>query len=144
MDYAIAIDILRPAAKWRRSDDYAALAATWEDETTIPTDAELIAAYNTWQTNETSKANIITQIEAGYPVTPEGFTLAMGDNDRKAWAELLVMVNEGKALAQMTDLSEITIRDINNVSHTVTVLRYRQIIFGLGAYYKSLWDQLQD
>jgi hypothetical protein len=48
MDYGIAIDRLRPGAKYLRYATYADLVETWADETTLPSDAELIAAYAEW------------------------------------------------------------------------------------------------
>lgn len=45
MDYALAIDKLRPGAKWATAEDYADLKRTWSDDSELPTDAQLQAAY---------------------------------------------------------------------------------------------------
>jgi hypothetical protein len=144
MDYAIAIDRLRPGAKWRRSDDYAALVATWEDDTDIPTDQELIDAYDEWSATESataaSAAAFRAVIDAGYAVTPEGFTLGMDEQDRKNFAELAVMLREAEALGAITGESSVTIHDVDGVARTVTLTRYRQIIVGLGSAYKAAFD----
>jgi hypothetical protein len=52
MDYGIAIDRLRPGAKYLRYQTYADLVATWADATPLPSDAELIAAYAEWVTEQ--------------------------------------------------------------------------------------------
>lgn len=64
MDYAIAIDRLRPGAKWLRSDDYATLVKTWQDETPIPSDIELIAAYAAWEVEQTTATDLRAAIKA--------------------------------------------------------------------------------
>jgi len=45
MDIALVLDKLRPGAKWRMADSYDNLVATWEDETSIPSEDELEAAW---------------------------------------------------------------------------------------------------
>lgn len=55
MDWAIAIDRLRPGAKWRRSQSYQDLLDTWLDETTLPSEAELLAAYEDWASEQVGK-----------------------------------------------------------------------------------------
>jgi hypothetical protein len=58
---ALAIDNLRPCAKYRRYDTYENLAATWEDSTTCPTEAELEAVWEELQINR-----LAAEIEAKY------------------------------------------------------------------------------
>lgn len=141
MDYAIAIALLRPSAHWRRSDNYQALVDTWEDESSIPTDQELIDAYDEWKVKEDAKVAADAAIAQGYLVEPEDYRLAVDDAARKDWNELLTLCKEGIELGQMTNETEVSIKDMDGVMQTVTVLRLRQIIFGLGVYYKTLWDQ---
>ena len=57
MDYAKAIDILRPSAEWRRSTNYDELKKTWKDSRSLPTDLELKEAYNQAIALEETKAN---------------------------------------------------------------------------------------
>jgi len=45
MDIALVLDKLRTGAKWRMADSYDNLVATWEDETPIPSEAELEVAW---------------------------------------------------------------------------------------------------
>ncbi len=44
MDIGIAIDYLRPGAKYKSCRTYKELFDTWEDETVLPTEQELIDA----------------------------------------------------------------------------------------------------
>lgn len=62
MDIGIAIDRLRPGAKYRRYSTYAELVATWEDETAIPTEAELQAAYDAWLAEQDADTTLRSQI----------------------------------------------------------------------------------
>lgn len=52
IDYGIAIDRLRPGAKYLRYKTYADLVETWEDESPLPSDAELKAAYAAWEAEQ--------------------------------------------------------------------------------------------
>lgn len=81
-------------------------------------------------------------VKAGFPVSPEGYNLGIADNDRKAWAELVVMLNEGISLGVVDANTEVTIKDISGNPHTITAGRLKQVIFELGMYYKTLWDAL--
>lgn len=141
MDYAVAIALLRPSAQWRSASTYQDLTDTWEDESSIPTDQELIDAYDEWKVKEDAKVAADAAIAQGYLVEPEDYRLAVDDAARKDWNELLTLCKEGIELGQMTNETEVSIKDMDGVMQTVTVLRLRQIIFGLGVYYKTLWDQ---
>ena len=67
MDYAVAMDRLRPGAAYHRADDYATLAAAFADKSrgadkanlgyTMPTDAELRAAFAAWQAEQARPAD---------------------------------------------------------------------------------------
>lgn len=56
MDIPLAIDHLLPAADYRRADDYAKLVETWHDERPIPTEAELLAAWESIQSASAASA----------------------------------------------------------------------------------------
>ena len=88
-------------------------------------------------------ANYAAAMISGYPVAPEGFVLGIADEDRKAWTELLAMLNEGLSLGVITPETTTQIKALDGVLHTVTIARLKQMIFGLGMHYKALWDQLQ-
>lgn len=81
-------------------------------------------------------------ISAGYSVQPEGFVLAMDDEARVAWNQMLSLVREALDLTLITDQSPQTLKDMSGVMHTVTTLRFRQIMVGLGNAYKTAWDTL--
>ena len=49
MDIALAVDHLLPAADYRRCDDYATLVDTWHDARPVPTESELLAAWDAIQ-----------------------------------------------------------------------------------------------
>ena len=79
-------------------------------------------------------------VEAGYTVQPEGFTLALGDNDRSQFAQMLTLVQEALSLGLITNETPQTIADKDGGKHTVTTLRLRQILVLYGLHYKGIWD----
>lgn len=93
-------------------------------------------------TQELAQLNYYNAVVAGYTVQPEGFTLKIEDQDRIAFSQLLGLVREALELGLITDANEQVITDINGQPHTVTVLRFRQIMVGLGLYYKDVWNAL--
>lgn len=64
MDYALAVDLLLPAADFRRADDYAALVATWHDARPVPSDAALVAAWEGYAAQQASLAAMASAREA--------------------------------------------------------------------------------
>lgn len=60
----IAVDRLRPGAAYTQYATYAALLATWADETAIPTQAELEAAYTEWEAEQAIAATV-EQVQDG-------------------------------------------------------------------------------
>lgn len=77
---------------------------------------------------------------AGYAVPGHGFTLALGDEDRAQFTQMLSLIGEGLDLQQMTDETPVSIADQSGAMHEVTVLQFRQIMLGYGLHYKGLWD----
>lgn len=84
-------------------------------------------------------ANAVT---AGYPVSPEGFTLRLEEADRALFAQMLALVKEALSLGMITDETPQLIADHAGTRHEVTTLRFRQIMVGYGFHYKTLWDTL--
>ena len=85
---------------------------------------------------------IYDQIDAGYLVEPEGFTLGLTESDRNAFTQMLTLTKEALDLGLITNDTPQTIADKNSVKHSITTLRFRQIMVAYGLYYKMLWDQL--
>jgi hypothetical protein len=56
MNVAIAIDRLRPGAEYRRCGTYQELVDTWEDETPVPSLAELQVAYDEYLVEQQAEA----------------------------------------------------------------------------------------
>lgn len=89
-----------------------------------------------------ARQQILDTIAAGYAVDPEGFVLGLTDSDRNAFTQMLALVKEALDLNLINNDTIQTIADINGVKHSVTTLRFRQIMVEYGFYYKNLWDQL--
>lgn len=106
MDIGIAIDRLRPGAKYRRYETYAELVNTWEDETSIPTEAELQAAYTDWLDEQaaatTLRDQIVTTAQSAVGVSITALTAA------QARALLAILLYQTGAI----DLSG-TVRPLN-------------------------------
>ena len=79
-------------------------------------------------------------VEAGYTVQPAGFTLALGDNDRSQFIQMLTLVQEALSLGLITNETPQTIADKDGGKHTVSTLRLRQILVLYGLHYKGIWD----
>lgn len=90
------------------------------------------------QLKQQSFQNAISQ---GFLVQPENFVLALADGDRSAFSQMLALVKEALDLNLIDNNTIQTIADINGVKHSVTTLRFRQIMVEYGFYYKNLWDQ---
>lgn len=103
MDYAIAIDRLRPGAKWKRSEDYADLVETWGEDDDPPTDAELIAAFLEWNKEQEKAAQVPgirsalfaifaaqpKEVRAAFYADKVDITAAFKDGDIEAALEML-------------------------------------------------------
>lgn len=88
-----------------------------------------------------ARQQILDTIAAGYAVDPEGFVLGLTDSDRNAFTQMLALVKEALDLNLINNDTIQTIADINGVKHSMTTLRFRQIMVEYGFYYKNLWDQ---
>lgn len=82
------------------------------------------------------------KIKSGYLVEPENFTLKLEDADRALFAQMLALVKEGIELGFIDNNTPQTISDKDGERHIVTTLRFRQIMFAYGFYYKTWWDTL--
>lgn len=83
------------------------------------------------------------KIKNGFLVSPENFILAIEDDDRNLFAQMLLLVKEALDLGMIDNDAPQTILDKDGNSQTITTLRFRQIMVGYGMYYKSLWDQME-
>lgn len=88
-----------------------------------------------------SQQNFDAQIKNGYK-TEEGFILALEDNDRSLFTQMLSLIKEALDLGLITNDTEQTIRDKSGNVQILSTLRFRQVMVGYGMYYKSLWDQM--
>lgn len=79
--------------------------------------------------------------DAGFTLQPEGWVLGLQDTDRNQFTQLLVMHDNGETLGAVNDDSEYVIHDKFGTPHTVTGLRYRQIIAQYGQAFYTLWAQ---
>lgn len=77
-----------------------------------------------------------------FDVQPENIKLGLNESDRVAFTQMLVLVKEALDLNLIDNNTIQTIADIDGVKHSVTTLRFRQIMVEYGFYYKNLWDQL--
>ena len=139
MDIALAVQQCRPGAEWLCGETYESLE--WLDAVQAkPTLEELEIAYQevVAQSNKVEAAK--AQVRAGYTVQPEGFTLALGDNDRNQFTQMLTLVQEALSLGLINNDTPQTIADKDGGKHTVSTLRLRQILVLYGLYYKGIWD----
>lgn len=83
-------------------------------------------------------AEIVAQ---GYLVEPENITLGLSDGDRSLFTQMLALVKEALDLGLIDNDTVQTISDQSGTKHTLTTLRFRQIMVAYGMYYKGLWDQ---
>lgn len=81
-------------------------------------------------------------IAAGYLVDPEGFTLALGAEDRAQFAQFLALVREALDLGLITGSTPQSIKAKDGTLHSLTTDRLRQVLVGYGFAYKTLWDNL--
>jgi hypothetical protein len=87
---------------------------------------------------------IYDQIDAGYLVEPEGFTLGLTESDRNAFTQMLTLTQEALSLGMVDNDTNQTIADKSGVKHSITTLRFRQIMIGYGMYFKGLWDSINN
>ena len=90
---------------------------------------------------KSNQDNLREKIEEGFTVNPENITLAISESDRSAFSQMLTLVQEAISLGMITNDTPQTIADKSGTLHTVSTLRFRQIMVMYGMYYKQLWDQ---
>lgn len=76
-------------------------------------------------------------LEAGYYDETEDITLAIKDEDRKSFTELLVWLKAAEPLGMLPNL--IPFKDINKNMHQLTISRLTILIVKLGFYYQTIW-----
>ena len=86
--------------------------------------------------------NFANAVSQGFLVQPENFILGLQESDRSSFSQMLSLVKEALDLNIINNDTIQIIADINAVKHSVTTLRFRQIMVEYGFYYKNLWDQL--
>jgi hypothetical protein len=69
-----------------------------------------------------------------------GFTLALGEADRNAFTQMLVLVNTALGVGAITQETPQTIADIDGVTHTVTTEQFIMLMLGYGQHYMELWS----
>lgn len=85
--------------------------------------------------DEISNESFYTALQEGYLVEPEGFTLALQENDQNAFTRLLTLLS----VAGTSDDTNTVIADKDGVLHTVTYGRLKEILTAYGVYYQQLW-----
>lgn len=101
---------------------------------TMMLESEAISAQIPWAKKP------VSPLDGGYAVEPEGFSLAIGKEDHAAFDEMAGLVRESLDLGVITNETPQTFADKDGQIHSVTTLRFRQIMVGYGSYCKSLWD----
>lgn len=90
---------------------------------------------------EVRQQNLSQAVSQGFLVQPENITLALADSDRILFAQMLSLVELALSLGMINNDTPQIIGDIQGNKHTVTTLRFRQIMVEYGFFYKSLWDE---
>ena len=85
--------------------------------------------------DEVSSESFYTALQEGYLVEPEGFTLALQENDQNAFTRLLTLLS----VAGTSDDTNTVIADKDGVLRTVTYGRLKEILTAYGVYYQQLW-----
>jgi hypothetical protein len=90
----------------------------------------------TWNVVDKTQQEIhFEAIETGYLVEPEGFTLALQENDQNAFTRLLTLLS----VAGVSDDTSTIIADKDGVLRTATYGRLKEILTAYGIYYQQLW-----
>jgi hypothetical protein len=118
--------------------DYNALTHKLEPKTSI-TLTKVTYGWNAvaLSEGEAKNATYKAAMTAGFD-TGMGFSLKLYDNDRTAFTQLLVLVNEAVKAGAMTEASTVDIWDTTSTKHTVTVAQYRMLVLGYGAYFQQI------
>lgn len=110
------------------SPQYSAILTKWADAMEAQQSAVEDAA---------KEATFRATIATGHCVTPEGYCLAMDDQDRANWSQLLVLLREAESLGAINGSSPVQFLDITGTLRTATLTRFRQIIVSLGEAYQN-------
>lgn len=106
-------------------------------------ESEYLDTLNSWAISEyEAQFDLNKAIDGGFKVEPENFILALCDNDRLMFTQMLSLVKEALDLGLITNETSQTISDKFGQKHELTTLRFRQIMVQYGMYYRGLWDQL--
>jgi hypothetical protein len=109
------------------------------NKTIVDKTPEEIAEYEEEQQRLQKELEFETAVNAGYAVPNSSLILGINDSDRILWNQLLTLLNQQLESGQITTSTNITISDINDVQHQVTVAEAKDAIGGLGMYYYGLW-----
>ena len=136
MDYAIALDRMRPAALCTHMRDYANIVRTWVDPRPIPTDNELIAAYAEWEVEQIA----VSEIEA---VHAGAETIAANIPDFATWTE-----QEGRDWIA-TNIGDTPIDAITNLAEAKLLMKKQAVAVDAlwrvaKAFLNDTWPHLQD
>ncbi len=105
MDIALAVEVIYPAADYRRADSYEALQRTWKDKRPVPTKEELQAAWEQVQTRlaaEAEKQRKLEQTRAdnATPIETDDYagenTLIQALARKIAWLEMEISALRGE------------------------------------------------
>jgi ferric-dicitrate binding protein FerR (iron transport regulator) len=139
MDLAYTIHCLVPGAIYGGStsantqEAYDALR--WEDERPKPTWAEIQTAWNTTaRPKVAAKATARQELNGGYVVTPEGWSLRTTTEARGAVSDLVQLVGLLLELGKITTGTLVTILDATGAARQVTALRLREIAGDYGQW----------
>jgi hypothetical protein len=72
-----------------------------------------------------------------------GFKLALGEADRNAFTQMLVLVTTALEKGVITKESPQVISDLDGQPHTLTTDQFTSLMLAYGAYYKHLWDRFK-
>lgn len=93
------------------------------------------------QESEIKQRTLAEMVAQGYLVEPENITLGLSDADRGLFTQMLALVKEALDLGLIDNTTEQTISDQSGTKHSMTTLRFRQIMVAYGMFYKGLWGQ---
>jgi hypothetical protein len=98
------------------------------------TEYDFMVASTKQEGAEWAKFYFFHLLAAGYD-TGFGYSLALGEADRNAFTQLLVLLREAGAPDDM----QVSIADTNGHLHSVSVAQLRPMLVGYGLYYNQLW-----
>jgi hypothetical protein len=102
--------------------------AAFETNTPLPNDAARIF-----------KAAISEGFDTG-----AGFKLALGDADRNAFTQMLVLVTTAMGIGVITQDTPQTIADVDGKPHAITTTEFIGLMLRYGQHYKVLWDSYKN